>query len=255
MRSLAAAFVVASPHGARIRTRLRPSAGDERVLWAIGAHLGRLAGADLATRCRLGGGDDLRAERKRALTPAASSRRAGAVTRTSSDQWQRGRRNLLDARTGLRRACRRIRSRLAVPVGGRHAGVRGCASQAERFAKQGRLQRLEARLVEVERRIAKDWVSVSRGGRRLAKLRHALDREDLPLSHVEWRERWRAARLFLTADGEAGKRWGNETIRVHPDQGWLELRLPNPSGTCPTPLVERRPTGWRCATNAEGGSM
>jgi hypothetical protein len=185
---------------------------------------------DLATRCRLGGGDDLRAKRKRALTPAASSRWAGAVTRTSNDQWQRGRRNLLDARIGLRRACGRIRSRLAVPVGGHHAGVRGYASQAERFAKQGRLQRLEARLVEVERRIAKDWVSVSRGGRRLAKLRHAVDREDLPLSHVEWRERWQAARLFLTADGEAGKRWGNETIRVHPDQGWLELRLPTPLG-------------------------
>jgi hypothetical protein len=33
---------------------------------------------------------------------------------------------------------------------------------------------------------------------------------------------------FITADGEAGKPWGNETIRVHPDEGWLELKLPAP---------------------------
>ncbi len=30
----------------------------------------------------------------------------------------------------------------------------------------------------------------------------------------------------MTADGEAGKRWGNETIRVDPDEGWWEIRLP-----------------------------
>jgi hypothetical protein len=44
----------------------------------------------------------------------------------------------------------------------------------------------------------------------------------------EWRIRWQAARLFLHADGEAGKPWGNETIRVHPDEQWLEIRLPTP---------------------------
>src|ERR671918_2533238 len=119
MRPIAAPFVVAPPSGARIRARLRVDADDERVLSAVGAQLGSLAGQDLATRCRLGWGDDQRAERKRALTPASSSRWAGAITRTSNDQWERGRRNLLDARVGLDRACRRTRSRLAVPVGGR----------------------------------------------------------------------------------------------------------------------------------------
>ena len=40
---------------------------------------------------------------------------------------------------------------------------------------------------------------------------------------------WRAAeRWFITADGEADKRWGNETIRWHPDEGWLEIKLPGP---------------------------
>ncbi len=189
MRRLAAPFVVAAPCGARIRTRLRLSVRDERVLWAVGGWLGGLAGQDLAVRCQLGAGDGERAERKRALTPAASSRWAGAVTRTSNDQWDRGRRNLVGSRDGLRRACRRIRSRLAVPVGGRHGRVRGYADQAERFAKQGRLQRLEARLARVEQRLAAGRVSVCRGGRRLAKLRHALDRAEVPLTEAAWRGR------------------------------------------------------------------
>ena len=146
MRSLVPPFLVAAPTGARIRTRLRLSAADEQVLRAVGQELGHLAGHDVAIRCRLGPGRDARAERKRALTPASSSRWAGSITRVSNDQWQRGRRNLLDARVGLRRACRRIRIRLAVPVGGRHGRDRGYASQAERFQKQRRLQHLEARL-------------------------------------------------------------------------------------------------------------
>ena len=230
MRRLAASFVVASPTGARIRTRLRLSPADERVLRAVGEHLGRLAGQDLAVRCRLGAvaGDDQRTSRKRALTAASSSRWAGAITRTSSDQWQRAQRNLLDARDGLRRACRTLRSRLAVPVGGRQGRVRGYASQAERFQKQGRLQQLEARLAGVEQRLAAGRVSVCRGGRRLAKRRHATGRDDVAFTQAGWRERWQAARRFLTADGETGKSWGNETIRVHPDEHWLELRLPTP---------------------------
>jgi hypothetical protein len=228
MRSIKVPFVVAPPSGARIRTRLRLSAWDEAVVREVGEQLGHLAGRDLAVRCRLGAGDDQRAERKRALTPAASSRWAGTITRCSNDQWQRAFKNLLEERDRLRRAARTIRSRLAVPVGDRQGRVRGYASQAERFAKRCRLQGLEARLAEVEARIQARRVSVGRGGRRLAKLRHALDRSDVALTEAKWRARWQAQRLFLTADGEADKGWGNETIRVHPDEGWLELRLPTP---------------------------
>jgi hypothetical protein len=231
MRSVAAPFVVAPPAGAHIRTRLRGDPVDERVLRQVGEHLGRLAGQDLAARCRLGvavSGDDQRAARKRALTAHASSRWAGALTRTSGDQWGRGRRNLLETQHGLHRACRVIRARLAVPVGGRQGRIRGYASRAERFAKQGRLRHLEARLAEVEARLVAGRVSVCRGGRHLAKLRHAVGRDDVPLTEAQWRAQWQAERLFLTADGEAGKQWGNETITVHPDEQWLELRLPTP---------------------------
>ena len=228
MRSISPPFVVAPPSGARIRTRLRVDAADQQVLRAVGEQLGRLASADVAVRCRLGRSNDQWADRKRELTAASSSRWAGAITRTSNDQWERATKNLLDARAGLRRAIRRLRARLGVTVGRRQGRTRGYASGAERFAKQRRLQHLQARLAEVEARIARGRVSVCRGGRRLARLRHALGREDVPLTEAAWRERWQAARWFLTADGEAGKRWGNETIRVHPDQGWLELRLPAP---------------------------
>jgi hypothetical protein len=239
MRSIRPQFIMAPPTGARIRTRLRLAAADEAVVWAVGAYLGRLAGADLAGRCRLRHarrpGDDQRADRKRALTAGASSRWAGAITRTSNDQWDRAYKNLLDARTGLRRATNRIQVRLEVPVGqtrGRgHGRVHGYQTQIERFRKQGRLQRLHASLTEVEERIGQGRVSVCRGSQRLAKLRHALsngERYTPALTEAEWRIRWQAARLFLHADGEAGKPWGNETIRVHPDEQWLEIRLPTP---------------------------
>src|SRR5436189_49234 len=82
------------------------------------------------------------------------------------------------------------------------------------------------RLAEVDRRLLERRVSVCRGGRRLAKLRHHLG--DADLTEAEWQARWQAGRLFLTADGEAEMTWGNQTIRVHPDEQWLELRLPTP---------------------------
>src|SRR4029453_1728965 len=160
------------------------------------------------------------------MTAACSSRWAEAITRTSNDQWTRGWQNLLNTRAGLARAARRIRARLAVPVGERRGRVPGYASQAERFAKQRRLQHLHARLAKGEERIARGRVSVCRGGRRLARVRHHL--ADAGLTKAGWRACWEAERWFLTADGEADKPWGNETIRVHPDEGWLELRLPTP---------------------------
>jgi hypothetical protein len=82
------------------------------------------------------------------------------------------------------------------------------------------------------------------GGHRLAKLRHRLDHVDVKLTEAEWQACWQARRWFLTADGDATKRWGNETIRVHPEQQWLELRLPTPWRVFPTRLVAPAPTVW-----------
>jgi hypothetical protein len=104
--------------------------------------------------------------------------------------------------------------------------VRGYASRAERFAKQARLQHLQAELTDVESRLAAGRVSVCRGGRWLVKLRHNLKASKL--TEEQWRARWRAERLFLTADGDAEYPLGNGTIVVHPEQRWCEIKLPAP---------------------------
>jgi IS605 OrfB family transposase len=65
-----------------------------------------------------------------------------------------------------------------------------------------------------------------RGGRRLMRAR--LNLAGAGLTEDQWRERWDCARLFLTADGEKDKAWGNETLRWNPEQGWLEVKLPAP---------------------------
>ncbi|HLN16355.1 MAG TPA: hypothetical protein VK277_06310 [Acidimicrobiales bacterium] len=212
-----------------MRTRLVVSVADADVLVAVGKHLGSLAGADLARRCGQGRLDHAgraasRRDRKRDLTSASSSRWAGTITRTSEDTFQLALRNLVAEERSLRARSRRIRRRLAVPVGGRRGQLAGFATPAEHFEKRRRLQVLERRLVRVEERLEVGRVSVCRGGRRLARVRQHLN--DAGLDDDTWRQLWDARRLFLTADGEADKAWGNETIRFHPEESWLELRLP-----------------------------
>jgi hypothetical protein len=231
LRPVGVPFVAAAPGGARVRARLRVSAEDEAVLRAVGAHLGSLAGRDLAARCAEGrldaaGRARSRAARKRALTAASSSRWAGAITRTSEDQVRLAGQNLRVGRASLLARIGRIQARLAVPVGGKSGRTRGYASAAERHAKTIRLQVLTARLGGVERQLEAGTVSVVRGGKSLLRMRNKLAAAGL--TQDQWRERWESARLFLTADGEAAKAWGNETIRVHPDEGWLEIKLPAP---------------------------
>jgi hypothetical protein len=176
LRSVTAPFVVAPPKGARVRTRLMVDDHDAAVLRAIGVHLGSLAGQDLARRCNEGKRDARqrarsRRERKRDLTARSSSRWAGAITRTSEDAWQLAYRNLLAERRSLSSRVNRIRRRLGLATGTGRGRTRGYATRAERFEKQRRLQVLEGRLAEAERRIADGRVSVCRGGARLARTR------------------------------------------------------------------------------------
>jgi hypothetical protein len=229
LREIAAPFVVAGPAGARVRTRLRADEHDAEVLTSLGRHLGSLAGADLARRCAQGRLDAQqqaasRRMRKQALTASSSSRWAGTITRSSEDAWQLAARNLDAERRSLQARITAITARLAVRVGQKQGRTRGYATQAERFEKQRRLQVLRRRLAATKQRAEAGRVSVCRGGRRLARGRYQLEAAGLSLP--EWRERWRATRLFLCADGEADKAWGNETIRWHPAEQWLEVKLP-----------------------------
>jgi hypothetical protein len=117
-----------------------------------------------------------------------------------------------------------LQQRVQAPVGGKAGRVRGYPTKAERWAKQRRLQTLTARLAQVDARLATARVSVARGGRQLLRLRQHL--AAAWLTEQQWRQQWTAERLFLTADGKADKAWGNETIRWHPEEGWMELKLP-----------------------------
>ncbi|MFG2844489.1 hypothetical protein ACGF12_15155 [Kitasatospora sp. NPDC048296] len=229
LRAIAAPFTVAAPAGARIRDRLRVTVEDAEVLWLVGRHLGRCQRADLAQRVGIGqvaAKDNGRAGRKKRLTAVSSSRWAGAMTRVSEDQYQLALRCLYDERAGLRRAIRAIESRLAVPCGRREGGIRGYADQGERFQKQRRLHQLTARLTAVQECIDAGRPSITAGGQRLLKARHNLDAAQL--TPEQWRTRWQAARLFLTADGESGAPHGNYTITVDPATGGVTLALPEP---------------------------
>jgi IS605 OrfB family transposase len=231
LREIAGPFVVAPPAGARARTRLRVSGLDAAVLREAGEYLGSLASADLAARCaqgRLSAKQRARSRqmRKQELTAKSSSRWAGALTRTSEDAYQLAHRNLLAERRSVLARVKRIESRLAVPAGQRAGRVRGYPTTAERHAKTIRIQALRTRLAEVDQQLDAGRVSVCRGGKALLRKRNNL--ADAGLTETRWRELWAAARLFLTADGEKDKTWGNETVRWNPDQNWLEIRLPTP---------------------------
>jgi len=230
LREMAAPFVVTGPSGVAVRTRFKGlTPGDEEVLRLVGAHLGSLASRDLKARCVEGLEHSAAswAARKRALTGVSSSRWAGSVTKATHDQWALARRGQLAHIQGLEAGVKVIRHRLLLPVGakGTKRAPGGYRSRREWHAKARRLRVLEDRLGKVRA----DWdagrVRVVRGGRRLARTRHHL--AEAGLTAAQWRRRWEAERWFLQADGESGKRFGNETIRVTPE-GEVSVKLPAP---------------------------
>lgn len=99
------------------------------------------------------------------------------------------------------------------------------AAKSEWFQKTRRLAIWQHRLDVARADREAGVVHVVRGGRRLLGSRHNL--QAAGLTEAEWRERWQAGRWFLAADGESGKRYGNETIRVTPD-GEVSIKLPAP---------------------------
>ncbi|MFE9974367.1 IS200/IS605 family accessory protein TnpB-related protein [Streptomyces hirsutus] len=230
LRELAAPFVVPGPSGVAIRTRLKQlTAADEEVLRRVGAHLGALACRDLKARCHDGLGHDVQAwaARKRELTPVSSARWAGAITKATHEQWALARRGALAHLQSLQAGVRMLRHRLALPLGskGSKRAPGGYRSRREWHAKSRRLHVLEDRLARERAAWQAGRVHVVRGGKRLARMRHQLPAARL--TEPQWRARWEAARWFLRADGESGKRYGNETIRISPD-GQVSIRLPAP---------------------------
>ena len=104
--------------------------------------------------------------------------------------------------------------------------MRGYATRAERHGKAVRLQALKARLARVDRQLEAGAVSVVRGGKTAASQARPISPPRADRGAVAGGVG--VGRLFLTADGEKDKAWGNETIRWHPSEGWLEVKLPAP---------------------------
>jgi hypothetical protein len=230
LRVIAPSFVADGASGVSIRTRLKGMTDcDEQVLRLVGAHLGSLASRDLKIRC----GDGLEhssrrwADRKRELTAESSSRWAGAITKASQDQWALARRSQAAYVRSLETGILMIERRLALPIGspGSRRAPGGYRCRLEWHGKSRRLRVLRDRLAAARADREAGLVRITWGGRRLLSTRHNLTKAGLAQS--QWRERWEAERWFLQADGEAGKRWGNETIRVTPD-GEVSIRLPEP---------------------------
>ncbi|MFE7109662.1 IS200/IS605 family accessory protein TnpB-related protein [Streptomyces sp. NPDC057575] len=230
VRELAAPFVVPGPCGVAVRDRLKHlTPQDERVLRLVGEYQGRLASRDLKARCADGleHSAESWASRKRGLTGVSSSRIAGAITKATHDQWALARRCQTAHIQTLEAGIRTLRHRLSLPIGtpGTKRAPGGYRSKAEWFHKSRRLKALEARhTVAVADRQA-GRVRVVRGGRRLLNTRHHL--AEAQLTEEQWRERWQAERWFIAADGESGKRFENETIRVT-DTGEVSIKLPAP---------------------------
>lgn len=230
LREVAAPFVVPGPSGIAVRDRLRHlTAEDEKVLLLVGAHLGSLASKDLKTRCADGleHSTERWAARKRGLTAESSSRWAGSITKATHDQWALARRGQAAHIRSLEASIKTIEHRLSLPVGqkGSKRAPGGYRSAHEWFQKARRLYVLKNRLVKVRADREAGRVRVVRGGKRLLNTRHHLGHARV--GETEWRQRWEAERWFLAADGESGKRFGNETIRVSPE-GEVSIKLPAP---------------------------
>jgi IS605 OrfB family transposase len=244
LRRIGEPVVAAPPAGVRVRTRLHLTEDEAAVLGEVGEYLGSVYRRELAHRISMGHLDRKahavwRAERKQAVTAVASSRWAGAITRAAQDQYRVGMRALSAQITDLRAAITVLEARCALrpgevsaPPHGDAAGgprrqsrrsVRGYASAAQRFSKSRRLAALRGRLAAAEVALAAGCPSITMGGNRLWRTRQNLAAAEMTVQ--QWRGRWDAARMFLTADGESGKTGGNETIRVNA-HGQLRIKVP-----------------------------
>ncbi|MGD0321882.1 MAG: hypothetical protein ABSC00_09835 [Acidimicrobiales bacterium] len=230
----------------RVRTRLRYSMADMTVLVALARHFDELQGKDLAERCRAGMDHDKHvwAARKHTLSAQSSARWAGFITKSSNDAYATARRNQHRHAADLHKAIATIESKLClalhttaerkalIAAEARCARAEGRTSRRLRFGyrsvnkhamKRQRLEHLRSERDRLAAELKTGKVHITRGGKNL--LRNRLHLEEASIEEGQWKERWAAARWSFGANGETGKKWGNETIRVSPG-GVFEVDLP-----------------------------
>ncbi len=238
--------------GADLAARCRPVSDEARAISALTCYVGSLLG-----RFSTVGSDGtvehktppsaetlLWAVRKQALTSKCSSRYAGWITKSSNDAYDLARRNQRRALADKEKAISVIEKKLALPVhtqGERKALIAAEAERAksekrkprrldfgyrsahEHAMKRRRLEHLRHEADMLGSDMDAGRVHITRGGKAL--LRNRLHLEATGITEDEWRARWYAKRRRFGANGETGKRFGNETIRLTRD-GTLEVDLP-----------------------------
>ena len=165
----------------------------------------------------------LAASRKRNMAPLWSSRVAGALYRDNDELWTLAKRNLdaLDAHADtLDERIAAIEDRLEIRAGAKG----GYRNQRTADAKRCRLQSARRRRGQVRAKLDANRPSICSGGKDLARKRHNLEAAGMTLD--EWRLRHDAARGWFAVNGTTGEVLGNQTLRVDPDNGILELLLP-----------------------------
>ena len=223
LRRIGDTVLAAGPADVRIRTRIHLTEAEAAAVAAIGSFLGSVFRAELVGRVDAGRLDRhsqarWRAQRKRAVTALASSRWAGAITRPVDDRYQLGMRGVSAHVSDLRHGVE-VEARCALRPGEQEAsplvrvGVGVVTARPVSGSRKPGAWRSCVR-DSPSRRKALDAgrPSLTMGGKRLWRNRTHLDQAGI--TEQQWRARWDAARMFLTADGESGKAGGNETIRV-----------------------------------------
>jgi IS605 OrfB family transposase len=217
-------------------TRLRLTAGDRKLLRAVGEHLAVARGHDLPAALR---GEPQNARAKHlSVTFGIQARYAGSIVRANDAQVRLAREGRWRHKLSLQRGIAALERRLAATTrqGCGCGESRGCttcrdgyATRNEWWTKRRRLDVLRARLVETDRRLVEKDYAIVFGGRRLLNTRHHLDKAGLTLE--QWQQQWADERLFLACVGNVGKTGGNPCLTLTQDDDglvWLTVSVPEP---------------------------
>ena len=219
-----------------MHTRLRPSTGDERVLWALAEETARLRGHAWSARSRHGA--DFTKDDWLALSHVLREQGAPKVWADALAAEAKGHRGSPRAaqrreRTKLRQALAMLDGRLALPVGepgtgkGRTPKARGgYRTASEHRAKQRRRDLLAGRLARLEDDLDAGRVSLCAGGNQLARARHHLEDSGFG-DEAAWRQAWVARRGHLSAPGRSRSVGGNGLLRVDAGTGQVTVVLPD----------------------------
>ena len=223
LRVISPVFTPALPTRTVTRTRLNPTPIEAEILRLVGTTLSSLEGWALRQRCNTGSNwdkDDAATLKRELTAKGLTSRQAGSIYRLVQAQWRAAREAQKRHTRSLLARIATIETKLSKPIGG-HGAYR---TKHEHFQKTRRLGVLKGRLNTVGMDTQNADVHIVRGGKKLFKNRQNL--EEAKLTPTQWRKAWLAKRHVIEFSGESGKLFGNETLRVDPATGIVELRVP-----------------------------